>query len=220
MRSRAASLEPAATLADVLDRVLDTGVVAAGEAVLSVADVDLVYLNLRALLASVQTLLDPEASNGSKLPAAVARSENGPSERRPALPIAETGVARTSGRRSGARPSVPEKSASDALDVLERFARSPAARAAGGHARINTDPEHVERGLAGLVLTVIDLLRELMERQAIRRMERGSLEAHEVERLGRTFLALKRRMEELMDAFGLEEGDLGLGLGLDVEDLG
>src|SRR5438874_6948986 len=98
MRSRAASLEPAATLADVLDRVLDTGVVAAGEVVLSVADVDLVYLNLRALLASVQTLLEPEAPNGSKLPAVVAKNGNGASERRRALPVAETGVAGTSGR--------------------------------------------------------------------------------------------------------------------------
>jgi hypothetical protein len=85
---------------------------------------------------------------------------------------------------------------------------------------VNTDPEMVERGLAGLVLTVIDLLRQLMERQAIRRMESGSLSPEKIERLGRTFLLLERRIDELKDAFGLEDEDLGLNLGLDLEDLG
>jgi hypothetical protein len=73
--------------------------------------------------------------------------------------------------------------------------------------RINTDPEHVEKGLAGLVLTLIDIVRELMERQAVRRIEGGTLTPEEIERLGQTFMKLERRMEELRREFGLEEED-------------
>ena len=79
--------------------------------------------------------------------------------------------------------------------------------------RLNADPEDLEKGLAQLVLTVIELLRQLMERQALRRIEGGTLTDEEVERLGRTFLALSERMEELKDVFGLEDKDLNLNLG-------
>ena len=79
--------------------------------------------------------------------------------------------------------------------------------------RLNADPEGLEKGLAQLVLTVVELLRQLMERQALRRIEGGSLTDEEVERLGRTFLALSERMDELKDVFGLEDKDLNLNLG-------
>jgi hypothetical protein len=79
--------------------------------------------------------------------------------------------------------------------------------------RIKADPDEVERGLAKLVLTLIELLRQLMERQALRRVEAGSLSDVEIERLGDTFLRLGRRMEELKAAFGLEDEDLNLSLG-------
>ena len=59
-----------------------------------------------------------------------------------------------------------------------------------------------------------------MERQAIRRLEGGSLTDDERERLGRTFMLLDRRMKELTAQFGLREEDLGLDLGLDIQDLG
>jgi hypothetical protein len=79
--------------------------------------------------------------------------------------------------------------------------------------RVNADPEQVERGLAQLVLTVVDLLRELMERQALRRMDDGTLTDVEVERLGNAFMKLAERMEELKDEFGLSDEDLKLNLG-------
>ena len=79
--------------------------------------------------------------------------------------------------------------------------------------RVNADPERVERGLAQLVLTIVDLLRELMERQALRRMESGTLEPDEVERLGTAFMRLEERMEELKEEFGLTAEDLNLNLG-------
>jgi uncharacterized protein YjiS (DUF1127 family) len=79
--------------------------------------------------------------------------------------------------------------------------------------RVNTDPERVERGLAQLVLTLIELLRQLMERQALRRMEQGTLDDEQIERLGETFMRLAERMEELKVEFGLEDRDLNLNLG-------
>src|SRR5579863_1046943 len=79
--------------------------------------------------------------------------------------------------------------------------------------RIDADPESVERGLVQLVLTIVELLRQLMERQALRRMEAGSLTDEEVERLGQTFMALAERMEELKEHFGLTAHDLNLNLG-------
>jgi hypothetical protein len=79
--------------------------------------------------------------------------------------------------------------------------------------RIGADPESVERGLAQLVLTLIELLRQLMERQALRRMEGGTLTDEQVERLGETFMKLEQRMGELTEHFGLEQSDLNLDLG-------
>jgi CRISPR/Cas system-associated endonuclease Cas1 len=75
------------------------------------------------------------------------------------------------------------------------------------------DREHVERGLAQLVLTIIELLRQLMERQAIRRIEAGGLTDEQIERLGQTLMALEERMEELKEHFELTDRDLNLDLG-------
>src|SRR4051795_8084235 len=80
-------------------------------------------------------------------------------------------------------------------------------------ARISADPESVERGLAQLVLTLVELLRQLMERQALHRMEQGTLDDDQVERLGLTFMRLAERMEELKAEFGLQDTDLNLNLG-------
>ena len=79
--------------------------------------------------------------------------------------------------------------------------------------RIDADPETVEKGLVQLVLTIVELLRQLMERQALHRIEGGSLSSEEIERLGRTFLALSERMDELKEHFGLDDKDLNLNLG-------
>ncbi|HEY6962007.1 MAG TPA: gas vesicle protein K [Gaiellaceae bacterium] len=79
--------------------------------------------------------------------------------------------------------------------------------------RIEADPEKVEQGLAQLVLTLIELLRQLMERQALRRLEQGTLDDEQVERLGLTFMRLAERMDELKAEFGLEDADLNLNLG-------
>lgn len=79
--------------------------------------------------------------------------------------------------------------------------------------RLNADPEGVQQGLAKLVLTLIELLRRLMEKQAMRRIENGTVNDAEIEKLGEAFMKLEIKMEELRDAFDLTEEDLNLNLG-------
>lgn len=79
--------------------------------------------------------------------------------------------------------------------------------------RIDTNPETVERGLASLVLTVVELLRQLMERQALRRVDQGDLSEEQIEKIGVTLMALEERMAELRDHFGLSPEDLNIDLG-------
>jgi hypothetical protein len=79
--------------------------------------------------------------------------------------------------------------------------------------RINADPDKVEQGLARLVLTLIELLRGVLEHQAIRRMDGGTLTEEQVERLGLALMRLNERMEELKATFGLTDDDLNIDLG-------
>jgi hypothetical protein len=79
--------------------------------------------------------------------------------------------------------------------------------------RVEVDRESVEQGVAGLVLTVIELVRQLMERQAIRRIDEGDLTEDQVERIGATLMALEEKMTELREHFGLRPEDLNIDLG-------
>lgn len=103
----------------------------------------------------------------------------------------------------------------DERQTREQLAAAPGAGEQAAHAggRINLDPVAVEQSLAKLVLTLIELIRRLLERQAMRRIEAGSLTDDEIERMGETFLRLEQRMEELKAAFGLEGEELNLSLG-------
>ena len=79
--------------------------------------------------------------------------------------------------------------------------------------RIDIDPKSVERGLVRLVLSIVELIRQLLERQAIRRVESGRLDEREIEQLGQALMNLAQRMQELTSAFGLTDADLQLDLG-------
>ncbi|MEV4604717.1 gas vesicle protein K [Amycolatopsis sp. NPDC049253] len=79
--------------------------------------------------------------------------------------------------------------------------------------RINADPETAERSLVSLVLTVVELLRQLMERQALRRVDHGDLPDAKIEEIGQTLMYLDLHMDELCDHFGLDRRDLNLDLG-------
>jgi len=79
--------------------------------------------------------------------------------------------------------------------------------------RISADPEIVENGLAKLVLSIIELIRRLLEKQALRRMDAGNLTEPEIERLGAALMKLEEKMAELKQTFGLTDEDLNLSLG-------
>jgi hypothetical protein len=79
--------------------------------------------------------------------------------------------------------------------------------------RIDANPQTVEKGLAKLVLTLIELIRQLLEKQAMKRMEAGSLSDDQIENLGVTLMKLENKMKELQAIFGLEEKDLNINLG-------
>jgi len=91
---------------------------------------------------------------------------------------------------------------------------SLAPRSAGGEApRINLDHDKVKNGLGQLVLTLVKLLHELLEKQAIRRVEAGCLSDAEIERIGVTLMKQSQEIERLRKEFGLDEEDLNLDLG-------
>lgn len=79
--------------------------------------------------------------------------------------------------------------------------------------RINIDPKNVEKGLAKLVLTLVELIRKLIEKQAMRRVEANSLSDEEIERIGETLMKLENKMQELKEIFGLKDEELNLNLG-------
>ena len=85
-------------------------------------------------------------------------------------------------------------------------------RAAFGE-RIDANSANVEKGLAKLVLTLVELIRKLLEKQAMRRIEAGSLDDEEIERIGETLMKLEGKMQELKQIFGLEDEELNLNLG-------
>lgn len=79
--------------------------------------------------------------------------------------------------------------------------------------RVELDPDTVERDLVKLVLTVVELLRQLMERQALRRFDTGELTEEQEERIGLTLMLLEDRMAELRERYGLLPEDLNIDLG-------
>lgn len=93
--------------------------------------------------------------------------------------------------------------ASEALDRLDRPAPE----------RVVVDGEGVANGVAQLVLTLVRLVHELMERQALRRIEGGGLDEQQIERLGVALMQQADQLEQLREAFGLEDDDLQLDLG-------
>jgi hypothetical protein len=196
------ALSERVALVDAVDHLLNRGVVLVGETTLSLAGVDLVYLGLNLLVSSVETLREPEP--GSPRPApSVAGS--GPGPRPPGAPLSVP--------NAGSGASVVPSPSRAAPPVTGEEA-SPAQILAGLPARLEAEAgERPERGLARLVLTLVELLRQLLERQAVRRLEGGGLAPDEIERMGLALMELEAKMRELRAVFGLEEEDLNLDLG-------
>ncbi len=186
-------------LSDVLSSLLDKGVALRGGVTLAVADIDLVYLDLALLLTAIESVAR-EPKRTSLLASALGPPDLAPGgrarEREPAEPPLAGAVAPVRGGAPAGREGVALSEV--APDLPER---------------IDADATAAENGLARLVLTLIELLRKVLEHQAIRRMDGGGLTEAEVERLGLAMLRLHKRMEEMKEVFGLADEDLQVDLG-------
>lgn len=236
------------TLLDLLDRLLETGVAVDGEIDLSVADINLIHLGLKLVLASSTTLEQHnnggathfadatdnpsggsprECSLGSPICPeppipAEAESQVGADVQPPCTAETDLGSRSTSGeeqsgewlhsgmRRYDGNRGLPARAGEKAWSKIDPARVPPVPGRAG---RSDFDPAKVERGLAKLVLTLVELLRRLMERQAIRKMEHGTLTEMQVEGLGEAFRRLETKMRELKRVFGLQDEELNLDLG-------
>lgn len=114
------------------------------------------------------------------------------------------------------QPRVESEAISDFARVMQGSSDQLASSLVGRHfqaGRMNLDPDGVKNGLGQLVLTLVKLLHELLERQAMRRIDAGSLSEAEIERLGFTLMRQAQEIERLRKEFRLEEDDLNLDLG-------
>jgi hypothetical protein len=99
------------------------------------------------------------------------------------------------------------------IEELDALRAEIERRAAAEAPRWNADPEEVQRSVARLLLALVEFLRKLMERQAIRRMEAGTLEEEEIEKLGLALMRLEETLHDIAARFGLAPEDLNLDLG-------
>jgi len=111
----------------------------------------------------------------------------------------------------GPPAAVESQALSDFARVMQGRRDLTAPRGRGP--RLNLEEGNGKNGLAQLVLTLVKLLHELLERQGIRRIEGGTLTEAEIERLGLTLMRQAREIERLRQEFGLEEEDLNIDLG-------
>jgi hypothetical protein len=208
------------SLVEAVDHLLNRGVVLAGDATVSLAGVDLIYVGLNLVVASVERLRQSpdvgaaggltgprgEPLAGGPAPGAAAAALAPPARggRRAAVPPIATGGPAASAAATPVATGGPEASAPP----------SPALGLAGLPDRLNVEPgERPEQGLARLVLTLVELLRQILERQAVRRLEGGGLAEEEIERMGQALMELEAKMVELRTVFGLSDEDLNVDLG-------
>ncbi len=198
------------TLLELLDRLLDRGVMVKGEILLSVADIDLVYLNLGLLLSSVKTVEKAARRDDRRATEVISRQTSSPGGFLDVPQLEE---------ESKERVSTPLSKENDQSNGGGKTRNTTLPSAMSGEtkklskAKTDIDHKNVEKGLVKLVLTLVDLIRKLMEKQAIRRIEDEQLSDKEIEDLGNTFLLLDEKMGELKKKFGLKDEDLNLDLG-------
>jgi hypothetical protein len=186
-------------LVELVDRLLETGVCISGDVLVSVAGIDLIQLGLRAVLEGVQGAPAPSIGVSTAEVTAPSTFADVP----PVLPSTHSAAG---GQGPSRCPSV-----APFADGLAR--RPPRPAATSEVQRIGRDPDDVENGLAQLVLTLVELVRQVLERQAIRRVESDSLSDDEVERLGIALSRLDERMDDLKRHFRFSDEDLSLRLG-------
>jgi hypothetical protein len=185
------------SLAEALDRILHRGVSLEGNLTIGLADVELLYLDLRLLLGSVDTIWP---AGRPEVPAVSPRTPS-PSSTSPQPPSASR---QDESRQAEPRQAEPRDVAFDGggsppVDTSER-------RGAQGSS--------TAQGLVRLVLTLVKLLHEVLERQAVRRMEAGRLTDTQIDRLGTALFAQADEISRLQRQFGFSEKDLSLDLGV------
>ncbi len=196
------------TLLELLDRLLDRGVMVKGEILLSVADIDLVYLNLGLLLSSVKTVEKTARRDDRRDTEVISRQTsrilNEPQQEEETKERVLTPLSKENGQSKNYGKKTRDTTLPSAMSGETKNLSK---------AKKNIDHKNVEKGLVKLVLTLVELIRKLMEKQAIRRIEDGQLDDREIEDLGNTFLLLDEKMSELKKKFGLKDEDLNLDLG-------
>ena len=201
------------SLLETLNHVLDKGVVVAGDITISVANIDLIFVNLNALLGSVETVNEVLSRRAgavrAQAPAPRADDEGARAAEKKVDTRREGGLLLSEQSPLPPAPLESEVSDARASAAVEQLRRETGRLPE----RINIDPRSVEQGLAKLVLTLIELIRRLLEKQAVRRMEGGRLSEAQVEELGLALMKLEEKMRELKGQFGLEDEDLNLDLG-------
>jgi len=255
------------SLLELLDKLLDKGVVIKGEILLSVADIDLVYLNVGLLLSSVKTVFktfdqnktvkdDKNASymlwqnlitkdtydakelsteKNEYIPQNDFSSEYSLNNQNNEFLHIETilktslltdkknevvfveEISETPPLDVSKYEAMPLEEVSQIVQVASKENREDEILDQAAHTGIETkahiNPENVEKGLTKLVLTVIDLLRKLMEKQAIQRIEARQVDESGIEKVADTFFLLDQKMEQLKETFGLQNEELNLDLG-------
>ena len=124
---------------------------------------------------------------------------------------------RPTARRTTRKPKVVARAGSVTVSEIAELQqlRDELERATAGRSplRWNADPDDVQRSVAHLVLTLVELIRRLLERQAIRRMDAGTLTAAQTEDVGRALMQLEATVRDIATAFGLDPDELNLDLG-------
>jgi hypothetical protein len=110
---------------------------------------------------------------------------------------------KTAPKRKPAKPTARARRATTVTKAELESLRADLKRAAGGPARWNADPEDVQKSVVRLVLALVEFLRKLMERQAIRRMEAGTLEPRQIEDMGLALMRLEETVVDMAARFGL-----------------
>jgi len=162
-------------LTDALDKVLEKGAVINGDVVITLADVDLIFVGLRLILTSV--------SKAEEI----------------------------SGRTFSERNREPTSEDMEYIETLQeeirRIEQNIPKHIDLGH------PQSAEKGLAKLILTLVEVIRKLLEKESYRRVKRGTLSSIEIQNLGLSLKAIKKKIKEIQAIFGIEDEELNLDLG-------
>ena len=132
-----------------------------------------------------------------------------PARRAPRKAAAHKPAARVKAARAPRRKDVLEVTKVELASLRREVARA----SGGGPARWNADPDDVQRSVARLVLALVEFLRKLMERQAIRRMDAGTLGPEQIESMGLALMRLEETVRDMAARFGLDPEELNLDLG-------